>query len=55
MKRPENRPHPDYEGRYSESTATRMRSCSSPASSIPLYLVVEYVVAEPVGALAISA
>jgi hypothetical protein len=55
-KRPEKRPRPDYEGRDPESTATRDGLLLVPrVILLPLYLVAEYVVAEPVGALAISA
>src|SRR5262249_32593824 len=55
-KPPPKRPHPDYEGRDPESTATRDAFLAVPRVILfPVYLVAEYVGAEPVGALAISA
>lgn len=53
---PAKRQAPDYEGREPESTAGRDAALFVPrVILLPIYLVTEYVVAEPVGALTISA
>ena len=53
---PAKRPAPDYEGREPENTSTRDALLFVPrVILLPIYLVTEYVVAEPVGALTISA
>ena len=55
-KPPEKRPRPDYEGRDPEPTETRDALLFVPRLLLfPIYLVAEYAVAEPIGALAVSA
>jgi hypothetical protein len=53
---PPKRPHPDYEGREPESHATEDALLFVPRVVLfPIYLVAEYAVAVPVGALATTA